>query len=569
MIRPRLPSAATSRSTEQLCVAMRTLPARFAGVLLMLSSAAAHAQPAPGAPPGGPSTAPIGSPWPGAASAPPALPPAQPATPYAPPSPAPSVTIPNTPAPVAPGGLRAPATPSGNTARPPEQSQQQQDEAANALRAELEPKSGGLTADEIVAAALQHSPALAKSILEADKAAANQARAKLAFAPRIDLMAKYTRLSKVDLPPPVMFNGQTFRFNQPIWNQYATQASLMLPITDYFLTIVPTYKAAGKMAQVAAHQRRAQELQVAYDARVAFYNYVHLTGAVAVTTASVKTLEAGLRDLEALVAAGTATNTELVRAKSQLAAAQQLHIQAEGGLEVARQQLMQITGTQLDFSRGVGEPFIGIEIGEPPTMEQVRSEAKQTRPELAALRTLKEAREHLLRARKGGMYPQIRGTANAYYSRPNQRIFPQVDEFRGTWDVGIGLSWSPNDAVFANLQANDAETDLRVVNEDMRLLEQGIAMEVASAVTNHKAASAGISAKTEAYTSALRYHADQRALLLAGAATPNDVLLAERDLIQAALEWVDSFVQARIAQAGLLKAQGKTSFAAGGATRAP
>jgi outer membrane protein TolC len=49
--------------------------------------------------------------------------------------------------------------------------------------------------------------------------------------------------------------------------------------------------------------------------------------------------------------------------------------------------------------------------------------------------------------------------------------------------------------------------------------------------------------------------------LLAGAATPNDVLEAERDLIQAALEWVDSFIQGRIAQAALLKAQGKTGLA--------
>jgi outer membrane protein TolC len=56
--------------------------------------------------------------------------------------------------------------------------------------------------------------------------------------------------------------------------------------------------------------------------------------------------------------------------------------------------------------------------------------------------------------------------------------------------------------------------------------------------------------------------------LLAGAATPNDVLLAERDLTQASLDWIDSFIQGRVAQAALLKARGTTGLAeasAGGA----
>ena len=103
---------------------------------------------------------------------------------------------------------------------------------------ELAPKPDGLTAAEIVALALENSPALAKATLEYDKAAANRARAKLAFAPRIDLAAGYTRLSDLNLPilglpgPPPMqgtdmggldAEPEGFRF-PVILNQYTPSA---------------------------------------------------------------------------------------------------------------------------------------------------------------------------------------------------------------------------------------------------------------------------------------------------------------------------------------------------------
>ncbi len=464
-----------------------------------------------------------------------------------------------------PSGAAVPGTvPPGRPVRPVQSELIPRSEATQAhtteeMQRELEPKPHGLTSEEVVKQALDNSPALKKAVLDADKAAANRARAKLAFAPRIDLSARYTHYSKVPVATFV-FNGQSFRLTQ-FFDQYQTQAALMVPITEMFLTIVPTYKAAGFAADTAEEQRKAQVLQVSYDARTAFYNYAHVLGQIAVANASVKVLTSSVRDLEALVAAGTATQTELVRAKAELANAQTFVAQAEGNIAVALEQLVQLTGVEVDAGRGIGEPFIGIEIGEPPSVKDVMHIAHETRPELLALRKLKRSREHLLRARRGAEYPQIRATANGYYARPNTRFVPAEDEWKASWDVGVGLTWSPNDSIYAHTQANDAESDLKTVEEDLRLLEQGIAVEAATAVTSHRTASAGIASKTEALAAAQRYYADQRALLLAGAATPNDVLLAERDLIQALLEWVDSFIQARIAQAALLKAQGKTGLA--------
>ena len=77
----------------------------------------------------------------------------------------------------------------------------------------------------------------------------------------------------------------------------------------------------------------------------------------------------------------------------------------------------------------------------------------------------------------------------------------------------------------------------------------------------HRYAAEQIIERTQALDAARRYEADQRALLLAGAATPNDVLLAQRDLLTASLNWLNAFIAGRVAQAALLKTQGQTGLA--------
>jgi outer membrane protein TolC len=452
------------------------------------------------------------------------------------------------------------------------------------MQAELEPTPGGLTADEIIRAAFDNSPTLAKAELEFAKADANQARARLAFAPRFDASVGFTRLSSIKLKPLNLdlhgiLRDDAFKSQQeiedyirthpeaakspfsPILSQWAISASVTLPITEIFLTIVPTYKATQKLKQVSNLQREATKLQISYDSRVAFYEYARLRGSASVARASVRVREAGVRDLESLVQAGTATGTELVRAQAELASAKLLETQALGGVEVALARLEQLTGTAIDPNRGVGEPFIGIEIGPTPSIESVKSEAKGARPELLALNALVEAREHLVRARKGAQYPKLQGRGAVLYANPNQRYVPPERNWHDTYEAGISLSWSPNDTVYAHTQATDAETDLKTVYEDRRAFEQGIVVEAASAVTGHRTAAEQIGARTQALEAARRYEADQRALLLAGAATPNDVLLAQRDLLAASLDWLNGFIAGRVAQAALLKAQGKTGLA--------
>jgi outer membrane protein TolC len=439
----------------------------------------------------------------------------------------------------------------------------------------FDPTPGGMTADEIVKLALVHSPELKKAELSEDTARANKARAQIAFAPRIDLLGKFTHLSylKPDNSFSDLFTGIAKLLDPdadpnapkksgtsltPLREQWYGQASVTLPVTDMFLSVIPQYKGVAYLAEVAARRTEASELQVSYDARMAFYGYAHVIGAVVVAQRSVQLYEANVQDLEALVQAGTATQTDLIRARSELAKMKVHVVEFTGQLDVALARLAIITGSEMNGTRGIGEPFVGIDMSSTPEVSKLAADAKRSRPEIIALRKLEDARKYLASSKRGAQYPQLKGFFNGYYSNALPRVIPPKNQGRAAWDVGVSLSYSPNDSIFAHTQYKDALTDLASVQQDLRLVEDGIDMEAAQAVATHRSAVANTQAATESLEAARRYQADQRSLLLAGATTPNDVLESQLLLTRAALEWVDSFISVRMAEAALLKAQGKT-----------
>jgi outer membrane protein TolC len=425
-----------------------------------------------------------------------------------------------------------------------------------ALKDALVPSPNGLTEEEVVQAALVNSPAMKKSQIDAEKADVVQARAKLAFLPRVDLAARYTRISDLD----IRFGNTVL---PQVLDQFANQATLKMPITELFLVIMPTYKGTELLSEVAEHQERAKQSSVAYDARAAFYDFIRAQGALVVATDSIQVLDQSARDLEALASRGAATATDVIRARAALSRAQVMQAERQGIVEVSAVRLTRILGTDVDLKRGVAEPLVEFEPGPTPQAGDVVTSAFAQRHELLALRSLQRAREKMTSAKRGGQWPVLSAMGNVYYSSPNPRIFPQTNEFRETWDVGASLSWSPNDFMLARSQAQDSETDLAQVAQDLRMLEDAIAVEATMAVTSHRTARERIEATTQNLEANLRYMTEQQNLLKAGAATLTNVLDAEAELRRAQLEWVDAYVQARLATAALIKARGETGLTRG------
>ena len=121
-------------------------------------------------------------------------------------------------------------------------------------------------------------------------------------------------------------------------------------------------------------------------------------------------------------------------------------------------------------------------------------------------------------------------------ARPSPRIFPRVDEWNGSWDVSVNVSWSLWDGGRQRAEEAEAVASARALAARSADFDRQLAFEVEqrrldvdSAIASIGAADVGIRAAQEA----------QRVVgerFAAGVATNTDVLDAQTDLLQAELD---------------------------------
>ncbi|GAB4527628.1 MAG: hypothetical protein Tsb0020_45070 [Haliangiales bacterium] len=416
--------------------------------------------------------------------------------------------------------------------------------------AELPITAGGLTATAAAARAVEVAPQVRSA-----EAASEQAReafriGKVAFAPRLDLRASYTRLSEIDqVPfalPPELGGGQLDLFPQ-ILNNYLLRATVSVPLTDYFLTTLPAYRAGDEAATLAAHQRDVQREMAALRAREAFYNHVRVRTSELVVRDAVATLEAHIADLEALVAAGQVTRADLMQARAQLAEAQAQAAASRGAIRVTADILRVLLDLPADAEIAIGEDVLRDLPTSAPDPRALHQAALSERADVQALRALIRVNQHTVEAQEGARWPRLSVVGNFDYARPNQRVIPQEDQFRGSWDVSAVLAWSPNDYVTrgvevdrANLEVIQARANLEALGDQIAIQASQAASDMQIALENLESTRQGVEAAREAW----RVRSD---LLGAGEATPSDVLDAEAALRRAQLAQIDAHIAVLLA----------------------
>ena len=417
---------------------------------------------------------------------------------------------------------------------------------------------GGITADDAAARARESAPSLESARQAARAADAGATRAWAGVLPRLELSARYTRLSDIEQPNLGEDFGIDFDFEFPnLLDNYAFRASVIWPVSDLFITILPAYRASSDFADAQRLQAEAQELTVALNAREAYFSYARARGALLVAEATVGQIEAHRLNVEALVNAGVAAPVDLMRVDAQLASARVGVARAQAGVAIAARALrtlMHIEGD--DPIVPLGTSLLDVPPAISATRAQLVARAIEQRAEMRALRLVTSSREELVTARAGERWPHLAVQANYDLANPNPRVFPQTDEFRSTWDVSVVLSWSPNDTLTGQAGMRQAEAELAQARADIAALEDGIVIEItqayetsASARASLEAAQVGIQAAEESY----RVRVEQ---MRAGTAVTRDLIDAETELTRARLQLIDALIDVHLANARLERAVG-------------
>jgi outer membrane protein TolC len=342
-----------------------------------------------------------------------------------------------------------------------------------------------------------------------------------------------------------------------IVNNYNLQAQVIVPIADYVFRVSQGIQAARQSTHASRLQVRAAELAIAAQARVLYYSWIRSRLTEIVTEQQVVDARTQLENVQAAEGLGRATRVDMLAAQARLAASESTRDQAASAQRRMAEELRLAMHATETAEFEIGE---NLEAGTRARVEPLAAlyrEAERKRVDLAAARAAQRAASRRTDVEKAKAYPRLDAFFNGYYANPNLRYLPPQDEFRGTWDAGVQLSWTPNDVLTTRAELRAQEAEVARLSEERQALAEALRREVLEAqeeLRRVQATKGGTEARLEAAEAA--YEARQEAFDL-GRATFSDVITAQTEVLLARLAYVDTQVGLRMAEVRLEHAVGR------------
>jgi len=422
-------------------------------------------------------------------------------------------------------------------------------------------QGGGLTADQAALRAMLTSVDVAGKRHSVAVAGAQVNATSAQFIPKLDLSARYTRLSKIH-PADVTLFGMTFPGDAlfPIvLDNYNLEATLSVPLSDYVLRLSHSMAASNHNETAAKLDEQATRLAVARDARVDYYQWIRAQDASYVAAQALEAARGHAFDAKNAFDAGLVSRADLLRAVSQVRSAELTVAQYDSAVTIATEQLLVAMGDGPNTNYEVGENIL-VELptfAVPLTPGVGYAEAFEHRLEVKQLGESEASLRDEARVARAGNYPRLDAQADAIYANPNSRYIPPSATWHGTWDVSLILSWTPTNIFGSQANAHIAEAHADEVASKRAALKNALRLEVNQAMNALTEATVSLTSAREGLIAAEENYRVRRELYRAGKATAVDVTDAETDLTRSRLDVVNSHVDERIARVALVHALGR------------
>lgn len=417
-----------------------------------------------------------------------------------------------------------------------------------------EPSRAMLDERRVVESALRTHPAIRAATASRDAAEANASAANRARIPELTLSGRYARLSSIaeryrtfgDVPFPQFLDS------------YGGRASVGIALSDTFLSLAATARAAGRSAEAAAIEVVTQRAETAYEARVAFYDYWSKSLALRNASELLRAAEQNAIDQRHREGAGTVSHNDVLSFESALDAAAMGLDRAKADLAAAEATLRIYLPDLHDEALDVPPLPLGADAPLPvPTSIAMP-------PRLASLAVGVEGANERVDAASWDRLPKLKLYGNFDVAAPNPRIFVLTRLVAlPSWEAGIQVEWSLSQLSVGGARTEEARAQhaalVARLDEAKRKLEaerQGTRGLLAAAQSRVERAKSRVE-HAAALANARRGELD------AGTALPLAVVVAETDLARAKNEWVDAFVERALAIAKLDFIEGRTGLQGG------
>lgn len=451
---------------------------------------------------------------------------------------------------------------------------------------------GGITAEQVATRAMQtsYTARAQEETLAAASARAEQAWTN--YLPRVGLVGRYTRLSNFTQPslggsgggggtggalvgttaapgtpnPPTVAvdpNSLFGSFKFPVvLNNYLAQATIAVPISDYFLRIGKAYTAATHAEEAARYDVAAARAKSYADGKIAYYTWLRARGAAAVAQQSLAVAQAHQKDAENLFAVGNASKADVLRAQTAVAAAELGVERGKNGIIIAERQIRIAVHAREEESLQPGDSLDGALPAVQGGLKQFVAEAEAQRPEVKSIDKNADAARKQAAVARAGNYPVLSGFGDVTYANPNPRRIPQTQDWFATWSLGAQITWSPNDVLLAGPTSQDAEARANALDAQKLAVRDGVELEVTQAYQGVLESDVAITTTQRQLDSATEGYRVARELFNAGRGTSTTLIDAETALAQARFDNLNAKVDARVARIRLDHALGRDAHSA-------
>jgi outer membrane protein TolC len=415
--------------------------------------------------------------------------------------------------------------------------------------------------DEVVVRAIAASPRLAR-LAALEVAAAAQARgARAERWPQLELSAGYTRRSEVPelaITTPSGDPAQPFRrvvVFPNIEDNWRVRAGVALPLwTGGRLSGQAAAAEQGRAA--AAEELRAGRAELVLEAKRAYWALVTARQGVGVRQEALRAIDAHLQDALNRERFGMAARNEVLAVQVERDRVELDQLRSEAAAELAEAQLRRLLdlppATRVEASEPLEAPAVPR-----PELEALVAEAQAQRPERKALAARVAAAQAVSGAARGARLPQLALAGGWNYANPNRDIVPPTADWKDSWDVGVGLSWSVFDAGKRSAAEARARAQADAAREQLRELDRGIRLEVTERALELRTAQARLAVAERSVGSATENRRVAAERHRAGVIPSSERLDAELAHERAALARTEALAALRLAAAGQARADGR------------
>jgi len=332
----------------------------------------------------------------------------------------------------------------------------------------------GLTLKECIQKAAAANPSLKVARYDEKIAEEGITLARSGYLPKIDIQGGYTVQNE---PQSVKINGITAQTQQP---NYAF-ANLFINQTLWdFGRTRQRFRRAELVRDASARSYSGQEKEIYLSVVETYYGILETRKLLAAADEEVMQRLDHLKIAQNLFEQGVVTRNDVLQAEVKLAESRQRRLATANNLENARLSLNFLIGESPGFRGDLDEKTEAVQIED---NEKLLSRAMENRPEISAARKFVEAGEAEVSENRSNYMPELYARAGVDYVE-NKYVVEQA-----IMSATVGLKMNLFDGLATTAKQRQAVKNLGKSREKLRLLEQGVRLELQTAINDSKVAS--------------------------------------------------------------------------------